>query len=108
MGCGGNLFQGVWCHCQYFIKGTMSESRYYKEALEQYKEMVEEEQDGSERDSWDKRITDTGCYVENLALQLCHAETNDWRQCFPEMAKFKECWESNGNRDRVKTVDRDS
>ncbi|KAL3230159.1 hypothetical protein RNJ44_01522 [Nakaseomyces bracarensis] len=85
-----------------------SKSKYYEEALEQYKEMVEEEEeDGSERDSWDKRITDTGCYVENLALQLCHAETNDWRQCFPEMAQFRSCWEKNGNRDRVQTVDRD-
>lgn len=83
-------------------------SKYYEEALEQYKEMVEEESAEDERDDWDKRITDTGCYVENLALQLCHAETNDWRQCFPEMAQFRSCWEKNGNRDRVQTVDREA
>ncbi|KAG0673051.1 hypothetical protein C6P43_001703 [Kluyveromyces marxianus] len=51
------------------------QSKYYKQALEEYQEMDQEDPD-----AWDKRITNTGCYVENLALQLCHAETNDWRQ----------------------------
>ncbi|QLL31624.1 hypothetical protein HG536_0B04880 [Torulaspora globosa] len=78
------------------------ESPYYKEALDQYKELSQEE----DPDAWDARISKTGCYVENLALQLCHAETNDWRQCLREMGFFRQCWDSKGNRDRVKTVDR--
>lgn len=75
------------------------QSKYYKQALEEYQEMDQEDPD-----AWDKRITNTGCYVENLALQLCHAETNDWRQCLGEMKLFKECWQSKGNDHRVGTV----
>ncbi|CCK68721.1 Coa4p KNAG_0B02780 [Huiozyma naganishii CBS 8797] len=92
------------------------ETEYYKQALEEYKELKEEQgeaagetegetQDGSP-DDWDKRIDDTGCYVENMALQLCHAETGDWRQCMDDMARFRDCWEKNGNRERVSTVDK--
>lgn len=75
---------------------------YYKQAQDEYNELLKEE----DPDIWDKRISQTGCYVENLALQLCHAETNDWRQCLNEMSLLRTCWERNGNRDRVKTVDR--
>lgn len=78
------------------------ESPYYREALQEYNELKNE----ADPDVWDKRITETGCYVENLALQLCHAETNDWRQCMREMALFRKCWDAKGNRDRVHTVDR--
>lgn len=77
-------------------------SKYYREAQDEYNELLKEE----DPDIWDKRISRTGCYVENLALQLCHAETNDWRQCLNEMGLLRTCWERNGNRDRVKTVDR--
>lgn len=82
---------------------TGETSGYYKQALEEYKEVQEDE----DPDAWDTRISKTGCYVENLALQLCHAETGDWRQCFNEMTLFRECWEQNGNRERVSTVDVD-
>lgn len=78
-------------------------SQYYKEALEEYKDLQAEEDDP---DAWDKRINDTGCFVENMALQLCHADTGDWRQCFGEMEGFRKCWEQNGNRERVNTIDR--
>lgn len=77
------------------------QSIYYKQALEEYNDL-----DKTDPDAWDKRITNTGCYVENLALQLCHAETNDWRQCLGDMKLFKECWQSKGNDKRVGTVDR--
>ncbi|CAI4617304.1 CCQ_1a_G0036610.mRNA.1.CDS.1 [Saccharomyces cerevisiae] len=82
---------------------TGETSEYYKQALEEYKEVQEDE----DPDAWDTRISKTGCYVENLALQLCHAETGDWRQCFNEMALFRKCWEKNGNKERVSTVDVD-
>lgn len=36
-------------------------------------------------DDWDQRIIDTGCAKENLALQLCHADKGDWRQCIQEV-----------------------
>lgn len=78
------------------------ESHYYQDALQEYNDLKKE----SDPDVWDKRISETGCYVENLALQLCHAETNDWRQCMKEMALFRKCWDTKGNRDRVRTVDR--
>ncbi|CAD6636867.1 HN1_G0028670.mRNA.1.CDS.1 [Saccharomyces cerevisiae] len=81
---------------------TGETSEYYKQALEEYKEVQEDE----DPDAWDTRISKTGCYVENLALQLCHAETGDWRQCFNEMALFRKCWEKNGNRERVNTLEK--
>lgn len=84
-------------------KDPNDESEYYKMAIEEYKEI----RDDQDPDDWDKRITDTGCYVENMALQLCHAETGDWRQCFKEMEAFRKCWETNGNRERVQTIDRE-
>ncbi|SCU99208.1 LAFA_0G22650g1_1 [Lachancea sp. 'fantastica'] len=77
------------------------DSEYYKQALEEYQELAKEDED-----EWDSRIDKTGCYVENMALQLCHAETNDWRQCMTEMALFRQCWQNKGNSDRVSTVDR--
>ncbi|KAJ2746421.1 hypothetical protein GGI20_001339 [Coemansia sp. BCRC 34301] len=44
-----------------------------------------------EDDAWDKRIRKTGCYVENELLLVCHADTNDWRQCARELAAFRKC-----------------
>ncbi|CCH61757.1 hypothetical protein TBLA_0F02150 [Henningerozyma blattae CBS 6284] len=82
---------------------NINKSKYYNDALEEYKDMVSD----TEKDNWDTRIDDTGCYIENLALQLCHAETNDWRKCMLEMQAFRRCWEIKGNRDRVPTIDRD-
>ncbi|RCK67055.1 Cytochrome oxidase assembly factor 4 [Candida viswanathii] len=60
-----------------------------------------------EPDEWDKRILKTGCYQENLNLQLCHADKGDWRQCLKEMQLFRECWEKNKNNERTSTVDND-
>ncbi|AGO11857.1 AaceriADR089Cp [[Ashbya] aceris (nom. inval.)] len=78
------------------------DTEYYKQALEEYETLKEE----TDPEEWDKRIAQTGCYVENMALQLCHAETGDWRSCLADMARFKSCWETQGNRERVGTVDR--
>lgn len=56
-------------------------------------------------DEWDQRIMDTGCHEENLKLQLCHADTGDWRKCTEEMKAFQRCWAANKNNERTKTVD---
>lgn len=61
-----------------------------------------------EPDEWDKRILNTGCYEENLALQLCHADKGDWRKCLGEMAAFRKCWDQNKNNARTSTVDNPS
>ncbi|KAG5418099.1 hypothetical protein I9W82_004428 [Candida metapsilosis] len=45
--------------------------------------------DDDEPDEWDRRIMDTGCHQENLKLQLCHADTGDWRKCLKEMQAFR-------------------
>lgn len=58
-----------------------------------------------EEDPWDVRIAKTGCYAENERLQLCHAETGDWRKCMDHMKAFRECWERNHNNERVSTQD---
>lgn len=79
-------------------------SPYIHQAREDYALMKKE---GKEEglDPWDKRIDDAGCYVENMALRLCHADTGDWRNCLNEMKLFKECWAKNGNPQRVHTID---
>ncbi|KAJ2439307.1 Cytochrome oxidase assembly factor 4 [Coemansia sp. RSA 2424] len=46
---------------------------------------------GDEDDAWDKRIRKTGCFAENERLLICHADTNDWRQCARELAAFRKC-----------------
>ncbi|EMG49881.1 COA4 Cytochrome oxidase assembly factor 4 [Candida maltosa Xu316] len=61
--------------------------------------------DDDEPDEWDQRILKTGCHDENLKLQLCHADTGDWRKCLKEMQLFRECWERNKNNERTSTVD---
>ncbi|KAG7663672.1 uncharacterized protein J8A68_002788 [[Candida] subhashii] len=61
--------------------------------------------DDDEPDEWDQRIINTGCHKENLELQLCHADTGDWRQCTQEMEAFRKCWEVNNNNIRTSTVD---
>lgn len=58
-----------------------------------------------EPDDWDKRIIKTGCAEENLALTLCHADTNDWRKCRKEMEAFKQCWAAHNNDQRTHTQD---
>ncbi|CAH6719320.1 cytochrome oxidase assembly factor 4 [[Candida] jaroonii] len=63
--------------------------------------------DDDEPDEWDKRIIKTGCHDENLKLQLCHADTGDWRQCTKEMEAFRKCWSDHNNNQRVRTVDND-
>ncbi|EER33319.1 predicted protein [Candida tropicalis MYA-3404] len=67
----------------------------------------EEVEDDDEPDEWDSRILKTGCYQENLNLQLCHADKGDWRQCLKEMQLFRECWEKNKNNERTQTVNND-
>ncbi|KAJ2862738.1 hypothetical protein GGH94_004072 [Coemansia aciculifera] len=52
-------------------------------------------EDEGEDDAWDKRIRKTGCFAENEQLLVCHADTNDWRQCARELAAFKKCMEQN-------------
>ncbi|CCF60742.1 hypothetical protein KAFR_0L01330 [Kazachstania africana CBS 2517] len=84
--------------------GDVGQSKYYQEALQEYKDLM---QDDEEPDTWDVRINKTGCYIENMALQLCRAETGDWRQCMLEMNAFRKCWELHGNRERVHTVDKE-
>ncbi|SCU92690.1 LAMI_0E11606g1_1 [Lachancea mirantina] len=76
-------------------------TKYQVEAQQEYQDLLNEAPD-----EWDSRIDKTGCFAENMALQLCHADTNDWRQCLGEMASFKKCWEQKGNRERVGTIDR--
>lgn len=56
-------------------------------------------------DEWDQRIIDTGCDKENLRLQLCHADTGDWRKCSKELEEFRMCWQKNNNNRRTRTVD---
>lgn len=67
----------------------------------------DEELDDDEPDEWDQRIIKTGCHEENLKLQLCHADTGDWRQCTQEMEAFRKCWEVNNNNVRTRTVNMD-
>lgn len=78
----------------------MTNSKYFQEAQEEFSDAQKDP------DTWDQRIFQTGCYVENMALQLCHADTGDWKQCLEEMKMFRKCWEEHGNKERVKTVDR--
>lgn len=58
-------------------------------------------------DDWDVRIIETGCAEENEALQLCHADTGDWRKCLPLMKAFRECWARHNNDQRTSTVQAD-
>jgi hypothetical protein len=61
--------------------------------------------DDDKPDEWDQRIINTGCADENLKLQLCHYDTNDWRKCIPEMEAFRKCWDQHNNNERTLTVD---
>lgn len=63
--------------------------------------------DDDQPDEWDSRIISTGCAEENLRLQLCHYDTNDWRQCTKEMEAFRRCWADHSNNERTRTVDND-
>lgn len=77
---------------------SIKDSKYYEEALEQYNDIVEDD----DPDQWDKRLVDSGCYMENLVLQLCHAESNDWRDCLLEMKLFRKCWQDQGKKSENK------
>lgn len=57
----------------------------------------QDEDDEDDEDEYDKRIARTGCSVENEALQMCYAETHDWRECKDAMQAFRDCWKRNGN-----------
>ncbi|KAJ2371191.1 hypothetical protein IW150_004707 [Coemansia sp. RSA 2607] len=52
-----------------------------------------------DEDAWDNRIKKTGCFKENEALLICHADTNDWRKCLAEMNAFRQCMKQNGHFD---------
>lgn len=65
---------------------------------------ISPEDDDDAPDEWDQRIINTGCHEENLKLQLCHADTGDWRLCLKEMQAFKKCWDENKNNERTSTV----
>lgn len=58
-----------------------------------------------EPDEWDQRIISTGCDKENLKLQLCHADSGDWRKCSKELEEFRKCWADHGNNKRTSTKD---
>ncbi|KAF9303475.1 hypothetical protein BGZ74_003682 [Mortierella antarctica] len=58
---------------------------------------AEDEEDEDDEDEYDKRIARTGCSAENEALQMCYAETHDWRACKDAMQAFRDCWKRNGN-----------
>ncbi|KAG0021661.1 hypothetical protein BGZ82_011276 [Podila clonocystis] len=58
---------------------------------------AEVEDDEDDEDEYDKRIAKTGCSAENEALQMCYAETHDWRACKDAMQAFRDCWKRNGN-----------
>lgn len=60
--------------------------------------------DDEEPDEWDQRIISTGCDKENLKLQLCHADSGDWRKCSKELEEFRKCWAEHGNNNRTSTV----
>ncbi|KAF9962948.1 hypothetical protein BGZ70_007778 [Mortierella alpina] len=68
-----------------------------KDKLEKGDDDDDEEEEEEEEDEYEKRIERTGCSVENEALQMCYAETHDWRACQKEMLAFRECWKRNGN-----------
>jgi cytochrome c oxidase assembly factor 4 len=59
-----------------------------------------------EKDEYEERIRQTGCYDENevnymyhniplnvQALQLCFNRTKDWRSCKTEMETFRQCYQ---------------
>lgn len=71
---------------------SVEDSHYYEEAKDQYRDALED------ADQWDERIARTGCYIENAVLQLCHAETGDWRQCAFEMQLLRDCWQQRATR----------
>ncbi|KAJ2479702.1 hypothetical protein EV174_003948 [Coemansia sp. RSA 2320] len=50
-----------------------------------------DDDDDDDDDAWDRRIRQTGCFAENERLLICHADSNDWRQCARELAAFREC-----------------
>ncbi|CAK7895434.1 cytochrome oxidase assembly factor 4 [[Candida] anglica] len=82
---------------------------YHHFLLSKYHKMkptnpVKPVEDDDEPDEWDQRILNTGCHEENLKLQLCHADSGDWRKCLNEMKAFKECWDANKNNERTSTV----
>ncbi|KAF9328313.1 hypothetical protein BG006_008477 [Podila minutissima] len=58
---------------------------------------AEDKEDADDEDEYDKRIARTGCSAENEALQMCYAETHDWRACKDAMQAFRDCWKRNGN-----------
>ncbi|KAJ2220325.1 hypothetical protein H4R99_002284 [Coemansia sp. RSA 1722] len=65
-------------------------------AVTDTKDVDRNDQDGDEDDAWDQRIKTTGCFKENEALLICHADTGDWRKCLAEMNAFKRCMKRNG------------
>ncbi|KAJ1677916.1 hypothetical protein EV182_005177 [Spiromyces aspiralis] len=54
------------------------------------------ESNDDDEDEWDKRIRRTGCYAENEALLICHADSHDWRKCLKEMKAFRDCMKAQG------------
>ena len=84
---------------RYCVSLSMSKE---ENLLESSQLLIEED---DEPDEWDQRIMRTGCHEENYRLQLCHADTGDWRKCMQEMKAFRECWTRNNNKIRTHTVD---
>lgn len=98
----GPRMPGCW------ISGSPKEPRGEK-TMERKQESADYENGNDDQpDEWDKRIISTGCAEENLRLQLCHYDTNDWRQCTKEMEAFRRCWAEHNNNERTHTVDADT
>ncbi|KAJ2309102.1 hypothetical protein IWW52_005793, partial [Coemansia sp. RSA 2704] len=53
--------------------------------------------DNEDEDEWDRRIRRTGCFAENEAVLICHADSNDWRKCLRELDAFKKCMQAHNN-----------
>lgn len=70
--------------------------------------MSKNSEEDDQPDEWDTRIIQTGCAEENLALQLCHYDTGDWRKCLKEMDAFKTCWAAFNNNQRTHTKNNDN
>ncbi|KAF8950711.1 hypothetical protein CPC16_009830 [Podila verticillata] len=76
-------------------RSTSSSSSPSKDSANSSSDQGEDDED--DEDEYDKRIAKTGCSAENEALQMCYAETHDWRECKDAMQAFRDCWKRNGN-----------
>ncbi len=62
----------------------IEDSKYYKEAFEQYEEIKADASSLEGLEDYDKRIFNTRCYASEFNTAFCHADTGDWRKCTEE------------------------